>query len=245
MQMKIWSGEVDVAVNEHVETCADCRREQAEVQAVLGGIQALDSQAPQPTRSLQPSADLIRRTVRKNRLRRFWTSSSVAAGVTILLGTGVGLGLHALGSNGAEPAVQEQATATAPAVERKSAMKSSSSSMIPSTPPINDPYAAADSYKQASDYQVQVNAAATDSELCQSVAEFLQQSRLMGVQRVTILSAEPQQEREALVTLEIELRPGGVSLYRQGLQQAQVKYQQTEGKILITRIAPVQETKKP
>nr|WP_236587959.1 sigma factor [Tumebacillus amylolyticus] len=61
--------------------------------ARLGGIRALE-EAPLSTRPLQPSKALIRSTVRKNRLRRTLRSSSVAVGITILLGAGVGYGLH-------------------------------------------------------------------------------------------------------------------------------------------------------
>jgi hypothetical protein len=93
MTGKIWAGERSAELDEHVRSCPNCRAELQEKEQLITQLASLDM--PMPTRSLKPSPEVIRATVRRNKRKNWRRFASVAAAaVVVLVGTATGLTLH-------------------------------------------------------------------------------------------------------------------------------------------------------
>lgn len=238
MLMKIWSGEIDADVVAHVETCESCRREMKEVETIMSGMGSYN-EVPTPSRSLLPSDELIRSTVRKNRIRRFLRSSSFAAGLTIILGTGAGLGLHkwkqvadapksamdaktaqtAQTANGMDVAFGNAGSQSAPIYDRNRV--ATYKNVAPTLPEAN-------TAKLADVAWIEVQAGAEQPQACQAIAHYLSTVFPMSdIQHVEILNFHPEGKVEqgmaGTVQLDLVLQQDVETSYKQGKQEAEVR----------------------
>jgi len=110
------------AVDAHLEHCAECRQQLAELAALPSLLERLELADFEPTlasddaglEGLTPSEDLYSRVaaqvrdeeavVRRVRFGRFQKITAAAAAVVVVAGVGIGIAVHQHGSNGTNPA---------------------------------------------------------------------------------------------------------------------------------------------
>ena len=100
VQFQLWSGIRSNEVNEHLQTCSTCQSEKEAMTGIMERLSELD--IPTPTRSLKPSDTVIRSTVQRNKRMRWMRSTTVAASLTVLLGTAATLGWNQLSADPAD-----------------------------------------------------------------------------------------------------------------------------------------------
>jgi hypothetical protein len=92
VQFLLWNGTTSDEMKEHLQTCADCQKENIAMKHIFDKMHTIET--PKPTRSLKPSMDIISKAVEQNRKRRTRKYSLMAASVTVLLGAASGLALQ-------------------------------------------------------------------------------------------------------------------------------------------------------
>ena len=201
---------------EHLKTCAACQAEKKAMKGIMERLSDLD--IPTPTRSLKPSQAVIRSTVQRNKRMRWMCSTTVAASITVLLGTAA-----AIGWNQFNAAPQDM---TGHSSEEGEVSVPNIASTIP------------DTLKQEQE-SVAVSEQANNQDLC----ELLKHHLLQNVNKdevksivITDLQRDPsgvgQVEPEVvtgMVTLDVKLQPGAVSTFKEGKQTAAVQFNKKDG----------------
>lgn len=188
------------------------------MQGILERLSDLD--IPTPTRSLKPSQAVIRSTVQRNKRMRWMRSTTVAASITVLLGTAAAIGWNQFNA-GPQDITGHSNDKTEVSVPK----------VAPTFP---------DTLNQAKEQElVAVSDQANNHDLCELLKNHLLQNvRQDEVKSIVItdLQRDPssggQVQPEVVtgtVTLDVKLQPGAVSTFREGKQTAAVQFNKKDG----------------
>lgn len=166
VQSMIWSGELSAEVEQHLQTCEHCQSEDQEMKSITAQLGTI--QTPMPSRSLQPSREIIRQTVKRNRRKRWTNITMIAASLVLMIGVGT--------------------------MVTESLMQGNTPAPVPVPVPQPEPQPQPDTPKPTDSVQHQLEVVVATSAYPQftaAIKQHLLQKKPLGVRKITITDYNP------------------------------------------------------